>query len=198
MNNFLTNIKLLIALKDLGIDRCKTTKARSRYPTELLKIDKLSIKRDNQITKLHIIAANDDFCFIWQDLKTTQIMTTIYFANVLDFLVFIFKEKHCGIPANLIIQEPNRDYFALPIPVPILKYNKHMESSNANSQVQSYDLANIQSFGYQQLLFKPILDAAMLNSFYLYKILKPELMLSYVDFRHIIAICLIQNPFDFG
>ena len=65
-------------------------------------------------------------------------MTTVHSARDLESSVFIPEEKRRGIPTNSAIQDPNQDNLALPTPLPIREYNKHMGGSNVNSQARSY------------------------------------------------------------
>lgn len=148
MNNFFTSIKRLITLKHFNIGIYKITKARSRFPLKLLEIRKLSTKKENQGTKAYIIAIKNIYYLIQQDLGTIQIITIVHFASDLNSSIFILKEKYCSIFTNLIIYQPNGDYLALLIYLLICKYNKHIQSFNANFQTQSYYLANIESFSY--------------------------------------------------
>ena len=85
-----------------------------------------------------IIATEDVLCFVWQDLGTTQIMTTVHSACDLESSVFLPKEKRRGIPTNSAIQDHNQENLALLILLPIREYNKHMGGSDVNSQARSY------------------------------------------------------------
>lgn len=143
--------------------------------------------------RTYTTAIPDVLYFVWQDLGTTQIMTTVHSARDLEKSEFIPKEKRRGIPNDSMLQSTNGD-MALPIPLPIREYNKHMGGSDANSQCRSYYSADTRSFRYWWPLFKLLLDGAVLNAFNLWKILKPESTLSHINFQHEIAMKLVQNP----
>lgn len=133
MDNFFTNVKLLTALKHMGIGGCGTAKAGSGFPSELLEIRELSTNKDNWGTRTYTTATEDVLCLVWQDLGTTQVITTVHSASNLESSVFIPKEKRRGIPTNSVVQKPNNEGIALPIPLPIREYNKHMGGFDANS-----------------------------------------------------------------
>ncbi len=71
MDKFFTNVKLLTALKHMGIGGCGTAKAGSGFPAELLEIRELSTKKDNWGTRTYTTATEDVLCFVWQDLGIT-------------------------------------------------------------------------------------------------------------------------------
>lgn len=164
MDNFFTNVKLLKALKNIGIGARGTAKAGSGFPVELLQIRELSTKKKNWGMRTYTTATPDVLCFVWQDLGTTQIMTTVHSARDLEKSEFIPKEKRRGISNDSMLQSTNGD-MALPIPLPIREYNKHMGGSDANSQCRSYYSADTRSFRYWWSLFKLLLDGAVLNAF---------------------------------
>lgn len=55
-------------------------------------------QRNKQEIHTYITATLNVLCFVWPDLGTTQIMTTVHFASDLESSEFISKEKHQGIP----------------------------------------------------------------------------------------------------
>lgn len=71
IDNFFTNVKLLIALRELGIGVCGIAKAGSGYPIELLEIQELSTKKNDWGIKEYTTASKDVLCLVWQDLGTT-------------------------------------------------------------------------------------------------------------------------------
>lgn len=77
-DNFFTNVKLFTALMGLGIGACGTAKAGSGFPIELLEIWELSTKKNDWGLKAYTTASKDVLCLVWQDLGTTQIMTTVH------------------------------------------------------------------------------------------------------------------------
>lgn len=91
IDNFFINIKLLTALKGFNISKYKKTKAGFGFCLKLLKIRELSTKKNNWGIKIYITTTKNVFCFIWQDLETNQIMTTIHSTTDLNSSVFIFK-----------------------------------------------------------------------------------------------------------
>lgn len=90
---FFTNVKLLKPLKDIGIDACGTAKAGSGFPVDLLQIRKISTKNKNCLYNTCTTATPDVLCCVWQDLGTTQIMTTVHSASDLEKSEIIPKEK---------------------------------------------------------------------------------------------------------
>ena len=193
MDDFFTNVKLMKALKDIGIGTCGIAKAGSGFPVELLQIRELSTKKKNWEMRTYTAATSQVLCFVWQDLGTTQIMTTVHSASNLEKLEFIPKEIRQGIIPNDSMLQLTNGNMALPIPFPIRKYNKHMGGSDANSQCRSYYSADTCSFRYWWPLFKLLLDGAVLNAFNLWKILESESTLSHLNFQHRIATKLVQN-----
>ncbi len=99
---------------------------------------------------------------VWQDLGTTQIMTTIHSVEDIETFEFISSQKRRGSLLNSVIEtiDGNQAFLS---PLLICKYNKHMGESDANLQCKSYYLANIRCFRYWWLLFRFFLDASVLN-----------------------------------
>lgn len=73
--------------------------------------------------KAYTTASREVLCLVWQDLDTTQIMTTVHFVKDIEISEFISSQKRRGIPSNSVIETPDGNQF-LPIPLPIREYKQ--------------------------------------------------------------------------
>lgn len=86
--------------------------------------------------KAYTTASKDVLCLVWQDLGTSQIMTTVHYVEDIETSEFILSQKRHCIPSNPVIETPDGNQ-ALPISLPIREYNIHMGGSDANAQCRS-------------------------------------------------------------
>ncbi len=193
MDNFFSNIKLFTTVKDLSIGEVRIVKWRSAFPVELLEIRQLFIRKNNWGMKAYTTTLKAALWSVWQDLGTTQIMTTVHFVKDIEISEFISFQKQRGILSNSVIETPDSNQ-ALSIPLLICKYKKYMGGSDLNKQCKSYYLADIQCFRYWWPLFQIFLDAFVFSKCNLWKILQPNSTLSQIDFQKSVALKLTQNP----
>lgn len=162
-------------------------------PLSCLRSESCPPKKKDWGIKAYTTASKDVLCLVWQDLGTTQMMTTVHSVEDIEISEFILSQKRRSIPLDSVIETPESNK-VLPIPLPIREYNKHMGGSDANAQCRSYYSANTRCFRYQWPLFQFLLDASVLNAFNLWKMLQPNSAMSHIDFQHLVDLKLTQTP----
>lgn len=65
-------------------------------------------------------------------LRYNPNQTTVHFVKDIEISEFTSSQKRRGIPLNSVRETPDGNQ-ALPIPLPIREYNKHMGGSDANA-----------------------------------------------------------------
>jgi hypothetical protein len=157
LNNFFSTVELYSDLKKLGISACGTCKAGSGIPQPLSNLrGALSMQdwgyRNSQRTKPQVTdyqkqpngrkkavkTTKSDSekvnCFIWQDIKPVQFMTTVH--NDKDFEAY--KEKNRAKRKKITNHEKVLQEAPLRIPNPIGEYNQRMGYIDQHAQLESY------------------------------------------------------------
>jgi hypothetical protein len=157
LNNFFSTVELYSDLKKLGISACGTCKAGSGIPQPLSNLrGALSMQdwgyRNSQRTKPQVTAYQKQpngrkkavkttksdsekvNCFIWQDIKPVQFMTTVH--NDKDFEAY--KEKNRAKRKKITNHEKVLQEAPLRIPNPIGEYNQRMGYIDQHAQLESY------------------------------------------------------------
>ena len=158
MDNFFTNVKLYMALKELGIGACGTAKNGSGFPPELLTFREILAKKKDWGMKAYS-TVEDVLCLAWQDNNTVQLMTTVHTPSEMEAYDIVSKTKRHGIPAKTSIERARNLSFytlpsvyansqpyierGLPFPTAVQLYNKHIGGSDGNAQARAYTRATV-------------------------------------------------------
>ena len=78
LDNFFTNSKLLLALRERGFGACGIYKSGSGIAPSLLAIKELANKKRDWGTKALITIDKQILCLAWQDNNTVLLITTAY------------------------------------------------------------------------------------------------------------------------
>ena len=188
MDNFFTNVKLYMALKELGIGACGTAKNGSGFPPELLTFREILAKKKDWGMKAYS-TVEDVLCLAWQDNNTVQLMTTVHTPSEMEAYDIVSKTKRHGIPAKTSIERARNLSFytlpsvyansqpyierGLPFPTAVQLYNKHMGGSDGNAQARAYYGPETRCFHNWWPLLKFLLDVSIYNAYTLWKLKFP-------------------------
>ena len=131
-DNFFTNSKLLLALRERGFGACGIYKNGSGIALSLLAIKELANKKRDWGTKALITIDKQILCLAWQDNNTVLLMTTAYSVKQAREAYPKDPKKRHQIPDSSF--EWVNGQQRLMFPEPVVDYNKHMGGSNGNAQ----------------------------------------------------------------
>ena len=125
---------LFKALKTMNIGACRTAKAGSGFPDQLLRMLMAATKQTDwgkmglmttESSKKFGVDDGDILCMAWVDLNTVQYMTTCLTVDEMKTIIYKDEKRRYGIPKTSVLFDENETP-KLSFPMPIVEYNTYM------------------------------------------------------------------------
>lgn len=198
MDNFFTTRKLYQRLYQLGVGSNGTAKAGSGIPKELAYLREATTKQNNHGDWYNYVIDSVN-CVGFCDMATAWLMTTVHDPYTEEY-VYFDRVKRPGATLKNAKQETNvngEEMWLLRKLYALDDYNQNMGGSDSHAQQNSY-YSTAQHYHRRNWLplFYLLIDAAVTNSYILYKLMKStdKTKLTHAEFQEAIARDLLQDP----
>jgi Transposase IS4 len=195
IDNFFTNQRLYQELYKQGIRANGTAKAGSGIPKELCYLrDTLRKQNDHGAWYNYVVESVN--CIAFCDMASNSMMTTVHDPTVEEYTYFDrIKRPGASLRNVKHVNGPNgEELWLLRKLYALHDYNQHMGGSDSHAQQNSYysTAKHYHARNWLPLLYL-LIDAAITNSYILYKEGVSGKKLSHVEFQTEIAFALLRG-----